>query len=46
MDRQTDGIATASTALAMRALRSAVKTLHCRLGMNVVNAEAVVLRIT
>jgi len=27
-DRQTDGIAVASTALAMRALRRAVKILH------------------
>ena len=30
-DRQTDGIAIASTALAMRALRRAVKTLTSRL---------------
>jgi len=31
MDRQTDGITTPSTALAMRALRRAVKTLTPRL---------------
>jgi len=32
-DRQTDGIAIASTALAMRALRRAVKTGECLNGL-------------